>query len=203
MKKKQTNIKCDIEEKDNYSGGPYETWDSLTPGEIKKAIIVSILFLIISLLFLIFFSEIIGLMLLVIWIAFGFGPLAFILSRGSTRNKIYVLKMVEPGYNDWKEEEIIEQIKAIEECGYRWFEQKGMVGFKHSKTGLYLKMEGLHFYSPEKIKETYKRVWSKDDPSRIRNMEANAQKIAEAISNGATDEEIEFMVNKCFIKRKK
>ena len=102
--------------------------------------------------------------------------------------------MVEHGYDDWKDEEIIEQLKAIEECGYKWFEQKGKVGFKHTKTGLYLKMEGLHFYKPEEIKRVYREVWAKDDPSRIRKVETTAQKMAEAISTGASDEEIESIL---------
>lgn len=107
------------------------------------------------------------------------------------KNKIDVLKTVEPGYNDWEDEEIEKQLKAIEECGYKWFEQNGMVGFKHTQTGLYLKMEGLHFYKPEEIKRVYKEVWSKDDPNQVKKREATAQKLVEAISKGATDEEIE------------
>lgn len=102
--------------------------------------------------------------------------------------------MVESGYNNWKDEEIVGQLQAIEECGYKWFEQKGRVGFKHTKTGLYLKIEGLHFYKPEEIKRVYREVWSKDDPSRIRKVEATAQKMAEAIQSGATDEDIESIL---------
>lgn len=167
-----------------------KSWDSLTPRELRNAKIFSAVFIVVSVLILIFLSEIVGKILLGIGVIFGLGP--FILgSKGSMKNKIHVLKMVEPGYSDWKDEEIEKQLKAIEECGYKWFEKRGRVGFKHTKTGLYLKMEGLHFYKPEEIKRVYKEVWSKDDPSRIKNVEATAQKMAEAISSGATDEEIE------------
>lgn len=102
--------------------------------------------------------------------------------------------MVEPGYKDWKDEEIIKQIKAIEECGYKWFEKKGRVGFKHTETGLYLIMEGLHYYKPEEIKRAYREVWSKDDLEQVKKRDATAQKMAEAIASGATDEEIESIL---------
>ncbi len=139
-----------------------ESWDSLTPKELRNAKIISTVFLAISILTFHFLSKIIGGTLLFIWIISGSGP--FVLgSKNSIKNKIYVLKIAEPGYNNWKEKEIEKQIKAIEECGYKWFERKGRVGFKHTKTGLYLKMEGLHFYSPEEIKRTYEKVWSKDN----------------------------------------
>ena len=75
---------------------------------------------------------------------------------------IGTLKQVEPGYNTWDDSDIEKQIQAINECGYDWFEQDGRVGFKHSQSGIYLKTEGLHYYSPEQIKKTYEDVWSKD-----------------------------------------
>ncbi|MCK5413050.1 MAG: hypothetical protein KAI57_01610 [Candidatus Pacebacteria bacterium] len=167
-----------------------KSWDSLTPRELRNAKIISVIFLVISILIFAFLSKIVGIILSFLWIISGSGP--FILgSKGSMKNKIYVLKIVEPGYRKWKDEEIIEQIKAIEECGYRWFEQKGKVGFKHTKTGLYLKTEGLNFYTPEEIKKAYKEVWSKEDPAQMKKTEVTAQKLAEAISSNATDEEIE------------
>lgn len=170
-----------------------KSWNSLTPRELRNAKIFSLLFIAISILILIFLSKTVGKILLGIGIIFGLGP--FILgSRGSIKNKIYVLRMVEPGYNDWNDEEIEKQIKAIEECGYRWFEQKGRVGFKHSKTGFYLKMEGLHFYKPDEIKRVYIEAWSKDDPKQVKKRGVTAQKLAEAISNGATNEEIESIL---------
>lgn len=170
-----------------------ESWDTLTPKELKNAKIISVVFLIVSILVFVFWNKVVGVILSAIWVLFGSGP--FVLgSKNSIKNKIHVLKIVEPGYRDWKDEEIIEQLKAIEECGYKWFEQKGRVGFKHTKTGLYLKMEGLHFYKPGEIKRVYREVWSKDDPSRIRKVEATAQKMAEAISSGASDEEIESIL---------
>ena len=170
-----------------------KSWDSLTPRELRNAKIISVVFIVVSILIFIFLSKIVGIILLFIWSISGYGP--FVLgSKNSIKNKIYVLKMVEPGYNDWEDEEIEKQLKAIEECGYRWFEQKGKVGFKHPKTGFYLKMEGLHFYKPEEIKRVYKEVWSKDDLSQAKRTEATAQKVAEAISSGTTDEKIESIL---------
>ncbi len=159
-----------------------KSWDSLTPRELRNAKIISVAFLIISILIFVFLSKIVGAILLFLWIISGSGP--FILgSKGSMKNKIHVLKMVEHGYNDWQDEEIIEQIKAIEECGYKWFEQKGRVGFKHTKTGLYLKMEGLHFYKPEEIKRTYEEVWSKDDPKQAKERDIFNSITQEAMSD--------------------
>lgn len=167
-----------------------KSWDSLTPRELRNAKIISVTFLIIPILVFAFLSKVVGTILLFLWIISGSGPL-FLGSKGSMKNKVYVLKIVEPGYNGWKDEEIEEQIKAIEECGYKWFEQKERVGFKHTKTGLYLRIEGLHFYKPKEIKRVYREVWSKDDPNQVRKREATVQKLSEAISSGATDEEIE------------
>ena len=152
-----------------------KSWDSLLPRELRNAKVISISFLILSILTLVFLSKIAGGIMLSLWAISASSP--FILgSKGSIKNKIHVLKTVDPGYNDWEDEEIEKQLQAIEECGYKWFEQKGRVGFKHTKTGLYLKIEGLHFYKPEEIKRVYREVWSKDDPSRIRKVEATAQK---------------------------
>lgn len=75
---------------------------------------------------------------------------------------IQILKKVEPGYLSWDDNEIEAQIKAIYECGYRWFEKGGRVGFIHSESGVYLKLAGLHYYSPERLRQTYEEVWSKD-----------------------------------------
>jgi len=144
-----------------------QIWDSCTPRELRNDKIISFAFLIISILIFISFSKVAGGIMLFLWVISESGP--FILgSKGSMKNKIYVLKMVEAGYGDWEDEEIMEQVKVIEECGYKWFEKKGKVGFRHSKTGLYLYIEGLHLYSPEKIKETYDNVWSKDSPNKAR-----------------------------------
>ncbi len=74
---------------------------------------------------------------------------------------IEILKKVEPGYNSWTDIDIAKQIGAINECGYEWFEENGKVGFKHTESGIYLKIEGLNYYSPEEIKKTYEKVWSK------------------------------------------
>lgn len=169
-----------------------KSWHSLTPRELKNAKIISIAFLIISI-SIIFLSKIVGVILLLVWGMIGSGP--FILgSKDSIKNKVGVLKMVEPRYGSWKDDEIEEQIKAIEECGYKWFEQKGRVGFKHKERGVYLNIEGLHFYKPEEIKRVYREVWSKNDPSRIIKAGALAQKLTEAISGYATDEEIESII---------
>ncbi len=75
---------------------------------------------------------------------------------------IEILKKVEPGYNSWTDIDIAKQIGAINECGYKWFEENGKVGFKHTESGIYLKIEGLNYYSPEEIKKTYEKVWSKN-----------------------------------------
>ncbi len=170
-----------------------ESWESLTPGELKNAKIFSIIFIAISLSIFIFLNKIIGMILLVIWVAFGSGP--FVLgSRGSIKNMIHVLKIVEPGYNDWQNEEIEKQIKAIQECGYKWFEQKGRVGFKHSKTGLFLIIEGLHCYKPEDIKRIYRKIWSKSDPNNVKRRDLTAQKLQKAILDNGSDEEIESIL---------
>lgn len=82
---------------------------------------------------------------------------------------IETLKVVETGYKTWDDSDINKQIEAIYDCGYEWFEKDGKVGFKHSQSGLYLKTEGLHYYSPEQIKKTYEDIWSKNiDKVRIR-----------------------------------
>ena len=77
-------------------------------------------------------------------------------------NIIEIMKDVEPRYNGWPDDEINKQIDAIYECGYIWENNYKGCAFKHKKTGFYLNIAGLHFYTPEKIKETYKNVWSKD-----------------------------------------
>ncbi len=51
---------------------------------------------------------------------------------------IETLKKVEEGYNSWDDSDIENQIEAINECGYEWFEEDGRVGFKHSQSGIYL-----------------------------------------------------------------
>lgn len=169
------------------------SWDTFTPKGLRNAKIFSTVFIVVSILIFIFLSESIGKILILIGVIFGLGP--FVLgSKGAIKNKVYVLKMVEPGYHDWKDEEIEKQVQAIEECGYKWFEQKGRVAFKHTKTGLYLKMKGLHFYSPEEIKTTYKDIWSKTDPEQVKRRDTIDQKLAEAISSGTTNEEIESII---------
>ncbi len=161
-----------------------KSWDSLTPIELRNAKIISVAFLIISILIFSFLSKLVGVILLFLWIISGSGP--FVLgSKNSMKNKIYVLKMVEPRYDDWDDGEIEKQIKVIEECGYKWFEQKGRVGFKHTKTGLYLKIEGLNFYSPGKIREVYENVWSKDDPDQ-----AHKRHIFDEIKREAMSDEV-------------
>ncbi|MBU3918875.1 hypothetical protein KKC63_03150 [Patescibacteria group bacterium] len=172
-----------------------ETWDSLTPRELRNAKIISVVFIVISFFIFMFLSKIVGTILLVTWMASGSGP--FILgSKGSMKNMIYVLKIVEPGYSDWQDEDIEEQIRAIKECGYKWSETKGKVGFRHSKTGLFLIIEGLHYYKPEDIRRVYREVWSKEDPNHLRKIEATAQKLQELILNNASDKEIESILEK-------
>ena len=75
---------------------------------------------------------------------------------------IALMKQGEPQYENWTDESIREQLDAIYECGYEWFEENNKFGFKHKESGLYLKISGLSFYPPEKFKKTYEEVWSKD-----------------------------------------
>ena len=116
-------------------------------------------------------------------------------SKKSIEHIIYVLREIDSGYNNWNDEKIKNQIKAIQECGYEWFERRGKVGFKHKKTGLYLLIEGainnLSYYSPEEIKRVYKEVWSKSDPEEVKKIDDKAKKMQEAIQKGASDKEIE------------
>ncbi len=169
------------------------TWDSLTPGELKNAKIFSIIYMVISLSVFIFLNKIIGIILLAIWMPFGPGP--FVLgSKGSMKNMVYVLKTVEPGYNDWEDKEIERQIKEIQKCGYRWFEKKGKVGFRHSETGLFLIIEGLHYYKPGEIKRVYEETWSKDNPDDVKRRDITAQKLQKAILNNGSDEEVESIL---------
>jgi hypothetical protein len=72
------------------------------------------------------------------------------------------MKQIEPGYNAWNDEDIKEQIKAIEKCGYKWHEKRGQVAFRHEKSKLFLKIPNLNYYSPEKIIKTYEEIWSKE-----------------------------------------
>jgi hypothetical protein len=165
------------------------TWDSLTPKELRIAKIISVIFIVASLLVLIFLNKIIGIVLLGIGLVYGSGP--FVLdSKGAIKNIIYVLKNVEPGYNNWNDDEIEKQIKAIQKCGYVWFEKKDKVGFKHSKTGLYLNIDGLHHYKSQDIERVYKEVWSKEDPGQVLKREATAKKLQDAILNDVSNEDI-------------
>jgi hypothetical protein len=75
---------------------------------------------------------------------------------------ISFMRTVEPNYNEWSDIEILEQIKALDECGYEWVRKGGRGGFKHRDSGVYLKIRGLNYYPPEKLKETYRNVWSED-----------------------------------------
>ena len=167
---------------------------TLTPKELKNLKIISIIFIIISLFIIDLLSKTIGTILLIIGIIFVI--ISSILgSKDFTKDMmINVLKVAEPGYNDWNDNEIKKQIEAIEECGYKWFEKNGKVGFRHSKTKIFLLIEGLNFYKPEDIKKNYKEVWSKDDPDQIRKRTVTAEKLAEAISNNSSDEEIESIL---------
>jgi hypothetical protein len=169
-------------------------WDSFTPRELRNIKNFCVFFVIVALLILILFSKIIGSILLAVGVFFGASP--FILSsKRSINNMVYVLKSIEPGYSSWNDAEIAEQIKAILKCGYKWEEQKGLVGFKHSKTGLYLKIDGLHIFSPEDIEKTYREVWSKANVEQLAKREEAAQRLYDAILNNDSDQEIESLLN--------
>ena len=123
-------------------------------------------------------------------------PYYFLFTIGLVRNHsqrvikhvVELLKDIEPGYNNLTNEEIREQIKAIKECGYEWVERKNTAGFKHTETGLYLKIKGLHRYKPEEIKKVYTEVWSRQDPKQVRKREANHQRMMERILNRDNEE---------------
>ncbi len=135
-------------------------WNSLTPKELKTAKRISFIFLLITFFIYLFLNNIAAMILFGIWIVFGSAP--FLLSsKKGIENEISTLKIIEPGYNYWSDEEIKEQLKTIKECGYVWFQKKGRIGFKNKKTKLYLKIEGLNFYKPDEIKKTFDEVWSK------------------------------------------
>lgn len=77
-------------------------------------------------------------------------------------NIINSMREIEPNYNDWSNQDINNQIDAILEGGQEWVEDNNGCGFKHKEFNIYLNIPNLNFYSPEQIKDTYKRVWSKN-----------------------------------------
>jgi hypothetical protein len=172
-----------------------KSWDTLTPGELRKAKIVSIIFLITAIVVVILINKTIGIILLTIWMLSGSGP--FILgSRGSIKNIMNVMKAVEPGYKSWKDDDVQKQIKIIRECGYVWYEKDGKVGFKHSQSDIFLLIKGLHFYKPEEIKRVYKEVWSKQSLDQLQKKDEFARQMEELIKNNASDDEFESLFKK-------
>jgi hypothetical protein len=77
-------------------------------------------------------------------------------------NIIAIMKDIEPKYNNWSDTEINKQIDVIFECGYEWKDTYNAASFKHKESGVHLKIQNLNFYKPEKLRETYNNVWSKD-----------------------------------------
>lgn len=75
---------------------------------------------------------------------------------------IELMRQIEPNYNYWTDSEIQNQLNVIYECGYEWVGNGERGGFKHKDSGVYLKIEGLNYFPPEKLKETYENVWAKD-----------------------------------------
>lgn len=147
-------------------------WDNYSPGELKKAKKLSIAFMFISILIAVFIHIWVGLALLGIGLYFGLAP--FLLgSKDSIRNISYVLKKIESGYASWDDDEIDRQVEVILECGYKWHEAKGRGGFIHSQSGIILKIDGLCSYSPEEIRDTYERVWSKESLQSIKALESS------------------------------
>lgn len=89
--------------------------------------------------------------------------LGFLLKKIPRQSRmIQIMKQIEPGYKTWDDDEIIEQIKAIEGCGYKWYEKGGRAAFRHKTSKLFLNIPNLCFYTPENIIETYEKVWSKE-----------------------------------------
>lgn len=84
----------------------------------------------------------------------------------SYENIIYEMRSVNPGYNSMTDNEIEKQLDAIFSCGYEWQQTDRKIGFFNPKTNLYLKINGLQYYSPESIIQTYEEVWSKDSADR-------------------------------------
>ena len=79
---------------------------------------------------------------------------------------IYEMRSVNPGYNSMTDDEIEKQLDAIFSCGYEWQQTDRKIGFFNPNTNLYLKINGLQYYSPESIIQTYEEVWSKDSADR-------------------------------------
>ena len=79
---------------------------------------------------------------------------------------IYEMRSINPGYNSMTDDEIEKQLDAIFSCGYEWQQTDRKIGFYNPKTNLYLKINGLQYYSPESIIQTYEDVWSKDSSER-------------------------------------
>ena len=73
------------------------------------------------------------------------------------------LKSIEKGYHSLSDKEINEQIEAIFECDYEWTGSS----FKNKKTSIYLKIEGLNFYTPDEIRLAYERTWSKQNKDEL------------------------------------
>ena len=74
----------------------------------------------------------------------------------------YNMKKIEPAFNNWNQEQLRNLTQAIFKCGYSFMQQDKDIGFFHPKNQLILNFKGLHYYTPETIIDTYKRVWSKD-----------------------------------------
>ena len=84
----------------------------------------------------------------------------------SYQSIIYEMRSVNPGYNSMTDDEIEKQLDAIFSCGYEWQQTDRKIGFFNPNTNLYLKINGLQYYSPESIIQTYEEVWSKDSADR-------------------------------------
>lgn len=88
------------------------------------------------------------------------------------------MRRIEPGFRSWSVRDINELTQAIVSCGYIWqCDERGVAGFYHPVSGLWLNVPGLHLHSPETILDTYETVWSKDSweksGARDRSQEAS------------------------------
>jgi len=62
-------------------------------------------------------------------------------------------------------------------------DERGVVGFYHPVSGLWLNVPGLHYHSPETILETYESVWSKDSWEKAGARE-NSQAVSKKVGCG-------------------
>lgn len=94
------------------------------------------------------------------------------------------MRRIEPAFRSWSGNDIEELIQAIHSCGYIWqCDERGVAGFYHPVSGLWLNVPGLHYHSPETILDTYESVWSKDSWEKAGARE-NSQAVSKKVGCG-------------------